>query len=177
MADIINEKQGSDARYDKHKEWRAQNKDTLSAQNARKRANDQKLNKLPGRKQGAMEAAREAVRCAIERGDLVRPAKCQNPKCGKKTDRLIFHHSHGYDPEHFLTGQFLCTKCHAEDDNNKPGDRTVQGAVRGPRPGVTDDPKHSTRAAMHNAIANVSEDKLVSDIADLITEDPDIFRD
>jgi hypothetical protein len=200
MSDLINEKQDPKDRYEKHKEWRKKNKGSqksgegLRGQNARKREMDKKLNKIPGRKQGGMEAAREAVRQAKESGELVQPDACE--KCGEETDRLIFHHTHGYSPEHFLDGEFFCDTCHAEDDNNRDGDHTVKGPVRGPRLGMDEHeegdhdhghvlPKKHKKvakatdslAALNDAIAGIPmEDKIVSDIADMITDDPDIFN-
>ena len=63
-------------------------------------------------------AARQAVRVALDRKEIVRPNNCS--KCGKNPgqasdNRSLIEADHfkGYDPEHHLTIQWLCKPCHA----------------------------------------------------------------
>jgi DNA-binding XRE family transcriptional regulator len=40
----------------------------------------------------------------------VRPANCA--KCGGGEDKLHAHHTHGYEPDHWLAVLWLCPPCH-----------------------------------------------------------------
>lgn len=63
----------------------------------------------------ASERIRDAVRRAVARGDLVKPARCEGP-CGRKRidssvlRRLTAHHD---DHRKVLAVQWLCPACHS----------------------------------------------------------------
>ena len=63
-----------------------------------------------------MRRARQAVRRAIIRGDLIRPDAC--PQCGR-TEHSDSHHFNGYDEEHWLDVVFLCRRCHRKADKER----------------------------------------------------------
>lgn len=147
--DLINEKQSPDNRYKQHKSWGVENVDQRRAQRQRQRERD-KANGL------THERAREAVRQATEKGILVRPAVCERCKKEVGKDNIVAHHHVGYDKP--LAVKWYCTKCHAEVDNNKDGDDTYTGkAIR--------------RGRHENDLA----EDIVQQVADLITDDPDVF--
>ena len=54
--------------------------------------------------------AHNAVNTAVLEGRLVRPFTCEN--CKKMGLRIEGHHHLGYEPEHWLDIQWLCSKCH-----------------------------------------------------------------
>jgi len=54
--------------------------------------------------------ARNAVYKAIKKGTLIKPSICS--KCGNFSDDIHFHHTHGYEPENYLVGVWLCRSCH-----------------------------------------------------------------
>lgn len=58
-----------------------------------------------------------AVKSAIRRGILIRPETCQRCGCRpgltkRGRSKIEAHHYKGYAPEHHLTVEFLCSKCH-----------------------------------------------------------------
>jgi hypothetical protein len=57
----------------------------------------------------------KALGDAARKGDIVRPASCsicgRSPK-KRAVTRIQFHHTNGYDPEHWYFGVFVCTWCH-----------------------------------------------------------------
>lgn len=70
---------------------------------------------MPTRDHNGHEDARRAVHNAVRRGALTKKP-CL--RCGFDEDaRLIeAHHYRGYDREHWLDVQWLCSRCHAEVD-------------------------------------------------------------
>ena len=59
--------------------------------------------------------ARQAASYAIASGRLIRPGHCENPTCGTKC-KPEAHHYLGYEKEHWLDVEFLCSECHKEAD-------------------------------------------------------------
>ena len=57
--------------------------------------------------------ARNAVYKAVKKGTLIRPCICS--KCGNPSDDIHFHHTHGYEPENYLVGVWLCRTCHRKE--------------------------------------------------------------
>ncbi len=62
--------------------------------------------------------ARQAVNLSIAYGLIVKPAACQHPgkyspKCG---GQIQGHHHKGYEQEHWLEVEWLCTLCHKAAD-------------------------------------------------------------
>ncbi len=62
------------------------------------------------------EAARNAVRCALRRGDMVRPEACEvcNAIPLKGKDGRSYIHGHHDDYSKPLEVRWLCTECHAK---------------------------------------------------------------
>jgi len=56
--------------------------------------------------------ARQAVRNAIRKGEIRKPAKCQG--CGKETTELDAHHYKGYIKRHWLDIKWICEDCHGK---------------------------------------------------------------
>lgn len=56
--------------------------------------------------------ARNAVRNAIRRGELINPGRCQ--KCGHRTKKLDAHHHRGYTRRYWLDIQWICEDCHGK---------------------------------------------------------------
>lgn len=59
---------------------------------------------------------------AISSGKIKRPSKCS--VCGKtpsrkRAERIVFHHTDGYDEDHWYTGVFVCAHCHGEIHKDK----------------------------------------------------------
>ena len=54
--------------------------------------------------------ARSAVQYALRKGRLVKPESCE--RCGRSGVKLNGHHHKGYDKEHRLDVQWLCSSCH-----------------------------------------------------------------
>lgn len=79
--------------------------------------------------------ARSAVTNAMRHGTLIRPEACS--RCGDRPEKLgrqcqiWFHHTHGYDKENWLKGEWLCRHCHliSEPSPNK-GMRTKREMYR-----------------------------------------------
>jgi hypothetical protein len=69
-------------------------------------------------------SARGAVHNARRRGELLRPANCQN--CLSKKI-LQAHHYKGYDKKHWLVIEWLCNKCHKEAHNNAKYHNSIAG--------------------------------------------------
>lgn len=86
---------------EKSEEWRRKNPE-------RARATLEKSKK----KNRLKVKAREAVRSAIRRGELVKPARCQ--ECGKMTDELDAHHHRGYTKRYWLDVKWICEECHGK---------------------------------------------------------------
>jgi len=59
-------------------------------------------------------AARRAVHKALRKGILKKPERCE--VCGKKTKNLDGHHYKGYEPENWLSVQWICEKCHGKTE-------------------------------------------------------------
>lgn len=55
------------------------------------------------------EAARNALKKAVNSGKLIRPIGCES--CGRKAP-IEAHHHRGYGQEHWLDVQWLCPPCH-----------------------------------------------------------------
>lgn len=56
--------------------------------------------------------ARRAVRDAVRRGHLIKPASCE--RCGQATERRLLHgHHHDYDKP--LEVEWLCSICHGKE--------------------------------------------------------------
>lgn len=67
----------------------------------------------------SIKKARYSVHNAVRDGRLKRPRYCE--RClvqdwGIKRTMIEAHHYKGYEPEHWLTVQWLCTNCHKEAD-------------------------------------------------------------
>jgi hypothetical protein len=60
-------------------------------------------------------AARAAVFWAIKLGTIVRPDKC--PSCKRKV-KVHAHHHNGYEPAHYLDIEWLCPRCHYQEDKD-----------------------------------------------------------
>lgn len=63
--------------------------------------------------------ARYTVHNALRDGKLVRPDYCSRCKVKNWSDKrsmIEAHHYKGYQPEFWLTVQWLCTNCHKEAD-------------------------------------------------------------
>ena len=58
----------------------------------------------------ARRCAREAVRKAVLRGQLVKAESCD--RCGEATSPIQAHHTHGYEPAFRLVVEWLCSRCH-----------------------------------------------------------------
>lgn len=59
-------------------------------------------------------AARNAVKSAIRRGDLLRADEMECQACGRKAHE--WHHAKGYSPENWLDVVPLCRSCHKKAD-------------------------------------------------------------
>lgn len=94
--------------YQKHKEWRAKNKDKVSAQNKRARHGKNRDKYLKQRR------AHQAVYEKKKNGDKDKPKKCAN--CGKETSDLQLNHNKGYTGKSKTSGNWLCPKCHIKAD-------------------------------------------------------------
>ena len=83
----------------------------LEAKKAARRARQiawNRSNKRPDRGR-----AWEAVRQAKASGQLQQePCQVSLPNCAGPEARTQFHHTHGYAPEHHLTGLWVCKPCH-----------------------------------------------------------------
>ena len=58
------------------------------------------------------QRAHTAVLQALRHGQLIKPEVCEH--CGKRRRVIQGHHYLGYEPEHWLDVQWLCTKCHGK---------------------------------------------------------------
>lgn len=85
------------------KQWRDRNKERLAAYDRERRK------KYPEREQ-----ARQAVRYALKRGELVKPSHCE--RCG--SDRYVEAHHWSYAPEHRLDVEWICRSCHHQDHHS-----------------------------------------------------------
>jgi hypothetical protein len=70
------------------------------------------------------QSARNAINNAIIHGRIIRPEICQI--CGRKPPRarngqsqIRADHWHGYDKEHWLDVQFICTTCDGEMERSR----------------------------------------------------------
>lgn len=78
---------------------------------------------------GVLQAkARAAVSAAVRARKVNRPDCC--PSCRKTNGyTLHFHHTHGYAPENWFTGEWLCPACHTQrhsGDGERPGQRLAR---------------------------------------------------
>lgn len=82
--------------------------------------------------------ARDAIMHALKSGKLVRPDACT--RCGdvpppvirskgKPQSQIWFHHTHGYEEEFWLIGEWLCRHCHMLSEPNGPKRRLTTERV------------------------------------------------
>jgi hypothetical protein len=62
--------------------------------------------------------AHHKINNMIRDGKLFKPSICE--MCGVKPKRIVAHHWHGYDDEHILDVQWLCSQCHKNAHHNMP---------------------------------------------------------
>lgn len=101
---------------DKQKlEWAKNNRDKVNSymrkyyatekgKNSLRKAYAKQLQKYPEK-----IAARQAVRNALRRGNIIKPESCSNCKV---MDKIYAHHHAGYDLENQLNIIWLCKQCH-----------------------------------------------------------------
>mgnify|MGYP001187615889 CR=1 FL=1 len=66
-----------------------------------------------------IKKARYYVHNAIRDGKLIKPnycSRCLTKDWGKKRSMIESHHYKGYEPQNWLSVQWLCTNCHKEVD-------------------------------------------------------------
>lgn len=81
---------------------------------------------------GRKARARAAVRRALASGQLVKPNRCRRcgeaEKFGADGRSLIHaHHGHGYDRH--LEVEWLCVKCHFQDDERPKGETNGRAKI------------------------------------------------
>lgn len=55
----------------------------------------------------------QAVKEAVQAGEMQRqPCQVKTKCCEGHRAPTFFHHTHGYEPEHHLTGVWACRPCH-----------------------------------------------------------------
>ncbi len=59
------------------------------------------------------QRAHAALNKAVLKGRIIKPKNCE--KCGA-SGKLDGHHWHGYDNNHIFDVQWLCRKCHKEEE-------------------------------------------------------------
>ncbi len=96
-------------------EWAKNNRDKVNSymrkyyatekgKNSLRKAYAKQLQKYPEK-----IAARQAVRNALRRGNIIKPESCSNCKV---MDKIYAHHHAGYDLENQLNIIWLCKQCH-----------------------------------------------------------------
>ena len=60
------------------------------------------------------ERAHVKLNRAVKTGQIIKPKNCQI--CGKETKRIEGHHWRGYGEKYVLDVQWLCHRCHMDED-------------------------------------------------------------